>query len=213
MTNTINTLDDIVQEAKSFESPVTVLLCGVGGQGTILAADLLAQTAMAAGLQVKLAEVHGMAQRGGAVTTIVRFGKQVASMVTDPGCADYVVAFETTEALRNLPYLKSGGNLLVSKETIKPLSVLAGNAKMPKNAEGDLLSRGATIIPAVELAVDAGNIKCSNVVLLGALARVLGISPALWEEQIEKRLPQKIVEVNKKSFHAGFSYEDNSSKG
>ena len=87
----------------------TVLLCGVGGQGTILAADLLAHAALAAGTSVKVSEIHGMAQRGGAVTTVVRFGDEVPSMVCDPGTADCVVSFETTEALRNLPFLAEDG--------------------------------------------------------------------------------------------------------
>ncbi|MCL2826953.1 MAG: indolepyruvate oxidoreductase subunit beta [Eggerthellaceae bacterium] len=186
--------------------PVTVLLCGVGGQGTILAADLLAHAAMGAGLQVKLSEVHGMAQRGGAVTTVVRFGGCVASMVTDPGCADRIIAFETTEALRNLPYLKEKGSLLVSDETIKPLSVLAGNAVMPENPAAALKEAGASLVPATRLAQEAGNPKCSNVVLLGALAASLGFSPAVWEAQIADRLPAKLVDVNITAFRLGLAF-------
>ena len=106
----------------------TVLLCGVGGQGTILAADLLAFSCMKAGLQVKVSEIHGMAQRGGAVTTVVRVGEDVKSMVSDAGCADVVVAFETTEALRNLPQLKEGGSLIVNDVAIRPLPVQIGRA-------------------------------------------------------------------------------------
>lgn len=186
--------------------PVTVLLCGVGGQGTILAADLLARCAMAAGRQVKLSEVHGMSQRGGAVTTVVRFGEEVASMVTDPGCADHIIAFETTEALRNLPYLKAGGSLLVSDEAIKPLPVLIGSAEMPQDARGALELAGARLVPAVRLAKEAGNTKCSNVVLLGVLAQDLDFAPGLWEEQIARRLPAPLVEVNLAAFRAGLAY-------
>ena len=105
----------------------TVLLCGVGGQGTILAADLLARTALASNYDVKVSEIHGMSQRGGAVTTVVRFGAEpVATMVADHGCVDCVVSFETTEALRNLPFVREGGYLLVADEDIKPLPVLTG---------------------------------------------------------------------------------------
>ena len=193
------------QEVAS-KKPVTVLLCGVGGQGTIRGADLLAHAAMAAGWQVKLSEIHGMAQRGGAVTTVVRFGEMVASMVVDPGCADHIIAFETTEALRNLSYLAVGGNCFVSEETIKPLSVLAGNAEMPINPADTLLKAGAVLIPAVRLAQEAGNPKCSNVVLLGVLAQELGFAPELWEEQIALRLPAHLVEVNISAFRAGFTY-------
>ena len=96
----------------------TVLLCGVGGQGTILAADLLAHAAMAAGLDVKVSEIHGMAQRGGAVTTVVRFGDKVSTMVCDEGCADSVVSFEVVEALRNIAFLKEDGSLVVNDEAI-----------------------------------------------------------------------------------------------
>ena len=96
----------------------TVLLCGVGGQGTILAADLLARTALASNYDVKVSEIHGMSQRGGAVTTVVRFGAEpVATMVADHGCVDCVVSFETTEALRNLPFVREGGYLLVADES------------------------------------------------------------------------------------------------
>ena len=117
------------------EQTKTVLLCGVGGQGTILAADLLAFGCMEAGLDVKVSEIHGMAQRGGAVTTVVRIGEAVQSMVSDPGCADIIVAFETTEALRNLPQLAQGGALIVNDEAIKPLPVLIGAASMPADAQ------------------------------------------------------------------------------
>ena len=196
------------QRTTASQKTVTVLLCGVGGQGTILGADLLAHFAMAAGWQVKLSEVHGMSQRGGAVTTVVRFGQAVASMVTDPGCADHIIAFETTEALRNLSYLKAGGGLFVSNETIKPLSVLAGNSPMPTDAAKTLLTAGAHLIPAVRLAQEAGNAKCSNVVLLGVLAKELGFTEALCEEQIALRLPSHLATVNIAAFRAGFSYEE-----
>ena len=147
----------------------TVLLCGVGGQGTITAADLLARAAAAAGLDVKVSEIHGMAQRGGAVTTVVRFGDKVQSMVADPGCCDAVVSFEKMEALRNVAFLKPGGFLLVADDSIKPLPVACGMVDMPAEIDENLVSHDATVIPATELAVQAGNIKTENVVLLGAL--------------------------------------------
>ncbi|MCL1898470.1 MAG: indolepyruvate oxidoreductase subunit beta [Micrococcales bacterium] len=186
---------------------VTVLLCGVGGQGTILAADLLAHSAQAAGWQVKLSEVHGMSQRGGAVTTVVRFGDEVASMVTDPGCADYILAFETTEALRNLAYLKAGGGLYVSDTTIKPSTVLTGQAEMPKDVTNSLLEAGARLVPADRLAGQAGNVKASNVVMLGVLAKELGMASPLWEGQIASRLPNHLAAVNILAFRAGFSFQ------
>lgn len=184
----------------------TVLLCGVGGQGTILAADLLARAASAAGYVVKVSEIHGMAQRGGSVTTVVRFGDEVHSMVCDEGCADCVVSFETTEALRNLPFVREGGKLVVADEAIKPLPVATGRAKMPENARARLQTLGALLVPATRLAAQAGTAKASNVVLLGALSASLGFDAALWEDVIAKRVPPKTVDANLAAFHAGAQF-------
>ena len=181
-------------------SATTVLLCGVGGQGTVLAADLLARTALASGYDVKVSEIHGMSQRGGAVTTVVRFGTEpVATMVADAGCADCVVSFETTEALRNLPFVREGGYLLVADEAIKPLPVLTGKASMPANAREKLEAAGATLIPA-------GPIAAENVVLLGALATRLDFSEEVWEQVVSQRVPQKTIEANMRAFRAGYEF-------
>ncbi len=187
-------------------SATTVLLCGVGGQGTILAADLLARAALAAGLDVKVSEIHGMAQRGGAVITVVRFGDEVASMVSDPGCADIIVSFETTEALRNQEHLKAGGSLIVNDEAIKSLPVLSGKAQMPARAREDLASLGALLIPAERLAREAGNAKASNVALLGALSARLDFPVSAWEDTISRRVPPKTVEANLAAFAAGRAF-------
>lgn len=184
----------------------TVLLCGVGGQGTILAADLLARAALAAGYQVKVSEIHGMAQRGGAVTTVVRFGDQVNTMVADIGETDIIVSFETTEALRNISFLKKGGYLLVADETIKPLPVACGKASMPAKAKAKLADAGAVLIPAHDLAVKAGNSKCENVAILGALESQLGFGTDLWAEVISGRVPPKTVEANCKAFELGLEF-------
>lgn len=185
----------------------TVLLCGVGGQGTILAADLLAHTALESGYDVKVSEIHGMSQRGGAVTTVVRFGKDgVDSMVCDKGCADCVVSFETTEALRNLPFVREGGYLLVADETIQPLPVLMGKATMPENPYEQLAAAQATVIPAGEIAADLGSPKSVNVVLLGALASQLDFDLAAWEKTITCRVPPKTIEKNLAAFREGYAY-------
>lgn len=189
----------------------TVLLCGVGGQGTILAADLLAHAALEAGFDVKVSEIHGMSQRGGAVTTVVRFGKEaVRSMVTDYGCADCVVSFETTEALRNLPFLKEDGYLLSADESIKPLPVLIGRASMPTQAPEKLDQAGAILIPAGDIANSAGSPKSVNVVLLGALALHLEFPREAWEKVIASRVPQKTIDANLKAFEAGWNFACNS---
>lgn len=185
----------------------TVLLCGVGGQGTVLAADLLARTALASGYDVKVSEIHGMSQRGGAVTTVVRFGTEpVATMVADEGCADCVVSFETTEALRNLPFVREGGFLLVADEAIKPLPVLTGKANMPAQAREKLEAAGATLIPAGPIAAEVATVKSVNVVLLGALATRLDFSEEVWEQVISKRVPPKTIEANMRAFRAGYEF-------
>ena len=175
----------------------TILLCGVGGQGTITAATLLARVASAAGKCCKVSEIHGMAQRGGSVVTFVRYGE---------GCADNIVSFETTEALRNLAYLKEGGVLVVNDEEIKPLPVLTVKAEMPARARERLDELGATLIPASELARSAGTAKCANVVLLGALAVSLPFEFSLWEEVIRNNVPPKTIDINLEAFHLGANY-------
>lgn len=194
------------------EETKTILLCGVGGQGTILAADLLAFGCMLAGREVKVSEIHGMAQRGGAVTTVVRVGKTVHSMVSSTGTADVIVSFETTEALRNLSDLKEGGSLIVNDEAIKPLSALTGKAAMPHNARGELQQVGALLVPANELASEAGNTKTANVVLLGALTTYLDISEDVWEQAIASRVPERTIKANLSAFHAGRAYVTDRSK-
>lgn len=181
----------------------TLLLCGVGGQGTILASDLLSRTIQAAGLDVKMSEIHGMSQRGGAVTTVVRFGNDVHSMVCDEGCADYILSFETTEALRNIPFLKEGGTLLVNDESMKPQPVLTGQASMPENVRERLRAYGAKLVPASLLARQAGSPKSANVVLLGALAASLPFSLESWEEVIANKVPPKTIDANIQAFHLG----------
>lgn len=184
----------------------TILLCGVGGQGTITAADLLARVATAAGKDCKISEIHGMSQRGGAVTTVVRFGDEVATMVCDEGDADNIVSFEQTEALRNLSYLKTDGVLVVNDEAIKPLPVLTGRASMPASARERLVAEGATMIPATEIARNAGTVKCANVVLLGALAPTLPFDMDLWEGVIAANVPPKTVDINIDAFRRGAAY-------
>ena len=146
----------------------TVLLSGVGGQGAILAADILSRVAMACGQDVKLSEIHGMAQRGGAVTTVVRLGDSVASMVADKGSVDYLVSFEKVEALRNIEFLKDGGALLVNDEFIKPLPVATGAVQAPSGVAESLEQAGAVLVPAGGRRKRGGSVKAVNVVLLGA---------------------------------------------
>ena len=183
--------------------PICVVLCGVGGQGAITAAHLLAGAAMHSGYDVKVSEIHGMAQRGGSVSTTVRFGQDVATMVCDPGCADLLISFETMEALRNLEYLKADGHVIVNDTQIIPMPVLSGLAKMPEDVEGTLKSYGEdaiTLFDAEEVAEQAGNRKCSNMALLGCAATYLPITEEAWHKAIEGRVPPKTLDANLKAF-------------
>lgn len=179
------------------------MLCGVGGQGTILAADVLAKTAAAAGLDVKLSEVHGMAQRGGSVDTVVRFGDEVFASITDPGGADHLVAFEMTEAARRLPYLKPDGRLLVNTRVIDPLPVLIGAVPPAADLESLLDREGAVFIDADAVACEAGSPKSANIVLMGALSVGLPFPFDAWQEVITSRVPPKTLEENLRAFELG----------
>lgn len=181
----------------------TVLLVGVGGQGTILAGDLLAKAAAAAGLDVKISEIHGMSQRGGSVSTVVRFGEEVNTMVADEGCADVIVSFEAVEALRAQHYLAPEGRFFVNEELITPVSVNIGNAVMPHDAIECLQSMGATLISAGDIARQEGSPKSTNVVLMGALSTALPFSVDIWHDVIAKRVPPKTVDANLAAFEAG----------
>lgn len=185
------------------EETKTIVLCGVGGQGALLAADLLARCAVASGDDVKLSEIHGMAQRGGAVTTVVRIGHHVSSMVADPGSADFLLSFETTEALRGMHLLKPDGLAIASDESIKPLPVLTGSARMPERAREQLREAGAVVLPAELLAKQAGSAKAVNVVLLGALSAHLPYDVEVWRKVITERVPERFLEANLTAFDLG----------
>ncbi|MBQ6651701.1 MAG: indolepyruvate oxidoreductase subunit beta, partial [Atopobiaceae bacterium] len=181
----------------------TILLVGVGGQGTILAGQLLAMVAADAGLDVKVSEIHGMSQRGGSVSTVVRVGEKVESMVCDPGCADIVVAFEAVEALRAQQFLSEGGTMFVNDEQIVPVSVNVGNFTMPADTDERLDAVGAVRIDAGEIARAAGSPRSTNVVLVGALSTALPFEVADWEDAIRRRVPPKTIDANLVAFARG----------
>lgn len=190
-------------EKIELDRTLTVLLVGVGGQGTILAGSLLAMAAADAGLDVKVSEIHGMSQRGGSVSTVVRMGSKVESMVADPGCADVIVAFESVEALRAQDYLREGSKMFVNDEVIVPVSVAIGNFEMPEDIEAKLDELGAVRIPAGQIAREVGSPRSTNVVLVGALSTALPFSVEDWEDAISRRVPPKTVEANLKAFRQG----------
>lgn len=183
-----------------------ILLAGVGGQGTILAGRVLARAAVAIGGQVKVSDIHGMAQRGGSVVTQLRFGPRVYAPVMAPGTADFLVAFEKLEARRWLPYLKADGLLIVNDQELPPLPVLTGAAVYPDGllAEMQGLVREMLVVDAVSLARQAGNVKTANMVLVGVLAKRLPLDREAWDKTLADSLPQRFLEVNKKAFQLGW---------
>jgi indolepyruvate ferredoxin oxidoreductase beta subunit len=185
-------------------SPVTtVLLVGVGGQGTILAGDVLARVAAAAGQDVKLSEVHGMSQRGGSVDTTVRFGERVFAPIVEPGGVDHLVAFEIIEAARWVGYLRPRGTLLVNRRVIQPLPVLTGAMPAPTGLPERLESEGAVFVDAERIACDVGSPRSANLVLMGALSTSLDLPADLWRSVIEGRVPPKTVQANLAAFERG----------
>ncbi len=184
------------------------LLAGVGGQGTILASDVLAEVALAAGLDVKKSEVHGMAQRGGSVNTHVRWDAgHVYSPLVSEGEADILLAFEEAEALRYVSYLRQGGVAVVNRQAIRPITVTSGGAHYPSEEELRAVYGRVTdrfyLVPGAELAEKLGNARAANVVLLGALSSFLDVPADTWLAVIEKRVPSRYVALNRQAFLAG----------
>ncbi|WP_373899030.1 indolepyruvate oxidoreductase subunit beta [Haloimpatiens sp. FM7315] len=183
----------------------SVLFVGVGGQGTILASKTLAEGLMKNGYDVKMSEVHGMAQRGGSVTTQVRFGEKVYSPLIEKGKADVIVAFEKSEAARWIPYLKKDGYIVVNDYEIYPVPVLIGQEKYPENVLDELrrVVDNKIIMNASKMAEELGTIKAQNIILLGALIKALKLDNLNWEKILEESLPAKIVDINKKAIKLG----------
>lgn len=182
-----------------------IMIVGVGGQGTLLTSRILGNLAIHAGFDVKLSEVHGMAQRGGSVVTFVRYGEEVAEPIVEEGCADVLIAFEKLEALRYLHFLKEDGVVIVNDWRIDPITVVTGAAEYP---EGILETLGAArktvVVEATKKAVEMGVPKAFNVVVLGAAARYMGFEKEDWLHVIEATVPPKTVEVNQRAFEAGY---------
>ncbi|MFL0247939.1 indolepyruvate oxidoreductase subunit beta [Candidatus Clostridium stratigraminis] len=183
----------------------SILFVGVGGQGTILASKLLSEGLMKFGFDVKMSEVHGMAQRGGSVTTQVRFGSKVYSPLIEKGKADVIVAFEKSEAARYIDYLKKDGHLIVNDYEIHPVTVLIGKDKYPENLNERLKAAvyNTIIVDAAKIAEELGNIKAQNVVLLGAVIKALKLENINWKEAIESVIPKKAIELNLRALSSG----------
>ncbi len=186
-----------------------VFLSGVGGQGTILASNILGQVLLNAGFDVKKAEVHGMAQRGGDVTTHFRFGKKVYSPLIKQGDVDYLVSFELLEALRYINWVKPGGRVIINNHSILPPSVSLGKMEYPKDVEQTFrkyFKDSVWIVNGNEIAKKLGNIQVANVVLIGALSNFFPeLSAEQWMDAIKSLLPARLHEINIKAFHGGRS--------
>jgi indolepyruvate ferredoxin oxidoreductase beta subunit len=182
----------------------SVLISGVGGQGVVLVSELLALAALAAGEDVKQGEFHGVAQRGGAVFSHVRFGDKVHSPMAPLATVDYLVALEKLEALRYAHYLKPAGTVIINEHTVEPVR-LADQRPYPDDAVEFLTGKGFDVVPvaATELAIELGNHRAANVVLLGALAEKLEIPSEIWEQTIEQRIPERFLSLNQAAFAAG----------
>ena len=184
----------------------SVMIVGVGGQGSLLASKLLGRLLIGEGYQVKVSEVHGMSQRGGSVVTYVKFGDAVYSPVVAEGEADFIVSFEALEAARWVSHLKKGGRIVVNGQQIDPMPVITGAAEYPAGVLDDLRAKGVAVdeIDALDGALKAGSAKAVNIVLMGHLAKYFGIEKEKWIAAIERTVAPKFVEMNKRAFEIGY---------
>ncbi|MFQ5612797.1 MAG: indolepyruvate oxidoreductase subunit beta [Anaerolineae bacterium] len=182
-----------------------VILAGVGGQGVLLISGLLARTAIAAGFDAKQTEIHGVSQRGGSVYSHVRFGPQVYSPLIIPGQADFILGLEKLEALRFAGYIKPAGLLIVNDHEVIPRSAGAAAESYPHQSIDYLKSKGLRLIaiPATGLAADLGNVRVANIILLGALSKFLALPESIWNDVLNRRIPERFLAINRRAFALG----------
>ncbi len=184
---------------------MNIMIVGVGGQGTLLASRILGNTVISEGYDVKVSEVHGMSQRGGSVVTYVKFDKKVYSPIIDKGEADIILAFEMLEAYRAMPYLKKGGKMIVNNQKIDPMPVITGAMQYPDEILEKMSKKIDVIsVDALKLALEAGNMKAVNVVLIGLIAKNTDIAYETWVETIKTTVPEKFLDANLKAFELGY---------
>ena len=192
----------------------SIMLVGVGGQGTILASKLLTIGLMESGYDVKMSEIHGMSQRGGSVSSQVRYGEEVYSPVIEIGGADIIVAFEKMEALRYLKYLKPNGKIIANNYKINSISVLVGNFEYKEiEIDAELDRLGATVIDAAKKSEELGNVKVMNIILLGSIVKSMNLEHINWEEIIRKNVKEKFIDINIKAFREGMKLVKIKTKG
>lgn len=183
-----------------------IMIVGVGGQGTLLTSRILGGVILNGGYEVKLSEVHGMAQRGGSVVTFVRYGTKVYEPIVEEGCADVLIAFERLEAMRYAHYLKKDGVIIVNDQRMDPMPVVMGAAKYPENIIEDLSKQYKVIsVDALSKARELGNTKTFNVIVLGVAAKHMDFTMEDWMKVIETTVKPKFVDINKKAFEMGFN--------
>ena len=183
-----------------------IMIVGVGGQGTLLASKMLGYVLLQQGYDVKVSEVHGMSQRGGSVVTYVRYGKKVYSPVIDKGEADVIISFEKLEAARWLEFLKKDGTIITNTQEVEPMPVITGSAAYPENRIEKMQAAGAKVDAKdfVSIAQEAGSAKAVNIALMGRLSTYFPeISDEQWQDAIEKIVPPKFLDLNRKAFEAG----------
>lgn len=182
-----------------------IMIVGVGGQGTLLTSRILGGITLDAGYDVKLSEVHGMAQRGGSVVTFVRYGEKVAEPIVEQGQADVLIAFEKLEALRYAHFLKKDGVLIINDQKMEPITVVTGAAQYPEHIIENLEKEHTVYkINAMEEAKKLGNARVFNIIVLGMAAKHMDFSKEAWLKVIEKTVPPKTVEINQKAFLTGY---------
>lgn len=183
-----------------------IMIVGVGGQGTLLTSRIIGKVAQSCGFDVKISEVHGMAQRGGSVVTFVRFGEQVFEPVVEEGQADVIIAFERLEAQRYAHFLKADGTLVVNDCKIEPMTVVIGAAEYPENIIEDLSAKHKVCaIDGQSIACELGNSRVLNSVVLGYAARHIGFDAETWLSVVRSTVPAKTVEMNEKAFTMGYN--------
>ena len=185
----------------------SIMIVGVGGQGSLLASKLLGRLLVDEGYDVKVSEVHGMSQRGGSVVTYVRFGDKVYSPIIAAGEADLIVSFEKIEAARHLGNLKKDGVIVVNTQQIDPMPVIIGAAQYPEGVLEEMTAAGAKVdaIDALSLAEEAGSSKAANIVLMGRVAKYFDIPYESWIAALEKSVAPKFLDLNKKAFALGYN--------
>ena len=182
-----------------------IVIVGVGGQGSLLACNLMGKALMIEGYDAKVSEVHGMSQRGGAVVTYVRCGKKVYSPIVDKGQAELLVSFELLEAARWFELLAPGGTVVTNTQKINPVPVIMGVAEYPENLTGKFEKLGAKVdaIDALALAEEAGSSKTVNIVMMGRLSKYFPFSKETWHKALEETVPPRFLEMNRKAFELG----------